>query len=112
MLDWDSIATLALALPEAVLSTSYGKPAVKVNDRAFVVPGREAGSFCLLIDEDIVEMLKETDPDTYWQSPHYQGWPAVLVRYDSADPERIRAMVEQAHAWNAARPKLRRRKKS
>ena len=34
-------------------------------------------------------MLKETDPDTFWQTPHYEGWPGVLVRYGSADPERV-----------------------
>ncbi|MBY8822171.1 MmcQ/YjbR family DNA-binding protein [Sphingomonas colocasiae] len=110
-LDWDGVVAFALSLPGTELSTSYGKPAVKTNGRAFVAPGREAGSFCLMIDLDTVEMLMETDPDTYWQTPHYAGWPAILVRYDSADPERVRAMITQAHGWNAARPKPRPRRK-
>jgi hypothetical protein len=110
-LDWDSITAFALALPDTEMSTSYGKPAVKVNGRAFVSPGHETGSFALSIDLDTIEMLKETDPDTFWQTPHYEGWASVLVRYDSPDPERVRAMITASRDWNAARPKPKPRKK-
>jgi hypothetical protein len=109
-LDWDSVTAYALTLPGAEMSTSYGSPAVKVNGRAFVMTGREAGSFCLSLDLDTIEMLKETDPDTFWQTPHYEGWTAILVRFDSPDPDRVHAMIEQSHAWNAARPKPKPRK--
>jgi hypothetical protein len=103
---WDEAVAFALTLPGTELSTSYGKPAVKVNGRAFLYTGHEAqSSFGIAIDLDTVEMLKETDPDTFWQSPHYQGWPAVLIRFDSPDPERVRATIERSHAWTAAKPK-------
>jgi hypothetical protein len=107
---WDEAVAVALSLPDTELSTSYGKPAVKVNGRAFLFTGRETGSFGVSIDLDTVEMLKETDPDTFWQTPHYEGWPAVLVRYGSADPERVREIVTRSHAWTAAKPKPRPRK--
>lgn len=106
---WDTAVAFALTLPGAEEASFYGKPAVKVNDRAFLSPGREEGSFCLHLDLDTVAMLMETDPGTYWQTPHYVGWPAVLVRYDSSDPERVRAMIVRAHAQQAARPKPRKK---
>jgi hypothetical protein len=111
-LDWDSVTGFALALPGSEMSTHYGGPAVKANGNAFIAPGREAGSFCLMLDLDTVDMLKETDPDTYWQTPHYEGWPGVLVRYDSPDPDRVRAMIERAHdrALAKKRPKPRKAK--
>jgi hypothetical protein len=109
---WDDAVAFALALPGSELSTSYGKPAVKVNGRAFLYLGGEADtSFGLAIDLDTVQMLKETDPATFWQSPHYEGWPAILVRFDSSDPERVRATIERSHAWTAAKPRLRARSK-
>ncbi|WP_136162142.1 MmcQ/YjbR family DNA-binding protein [Sphingomonas flavalba] len=113
-LDWNRVVDHALTLPDAERGTSYGAPAVKVagNGRVFLSPGREDGSFCLHIDRDMVEMLKESDPDTYWQTAHYAGWPAVLVRYATADPGRVLAMIGQARDWNAARPKVRRRGKA
>ena len=110
---WDDAVAFALTLPGTELSTSYGKPAVKVNQRAFLYTGHESqSSFGVAIDMDSVEILKETDPDTFWQSPHYEGWPAVLIRYDSDDPERVRDVIERSHAWTAAKkpPRPRKRK--
>ena len=109
----DAVA-FALSLPDTELSTSYGKPAVKVasNGRAFLYTGHEdKTSFGIGIDLDSVEILKETDPDTFWQTPHYEGWPAVLIRYGSADPERVRAMIERSRDWAAAKPKAKPRKR-
>lgn len=111
MRDWDEAAAFALTLPDTELSTSYGKPAVKTNGRAFLYTGREpASSFAIAIDLDTIEMLKETDPATFWQTPHYEGWPAVLVRFGSDDPERVREVVRRSHAWTAAKPRPRPRK--
>jgi len=111
---WEQAVAFALTLPDTELSTSYGSPAVKIvsNGRAFLYTGREGeSSFGIAIDLETVEMLKETDPDTFWQTPHYEGWPAVLVRFASADPDRVRAMIERSRDWTAAKPKVKPRKK-
>jgi hypothetical protein len=109
----DAIA-YALTLPDTVLSTSYGKPAVKVasNGRAFLYTGHEdKTSFGVGIDLDSVEILKETDPDTFWQTPHYEGWPAVLIRFGSLDPDRVRSVIERSRDWAAAMKPARPRKR-
>jgi hypothetical protein len=109
---FDEAIAFALTLPETELSTSYGKPAVKVNGRAFLFTSHEADtSFGLALDLDTIEILKETDPDTFWQTPHYEGWTGLLVRYSSADPERVRAMIERSRDWTAARPAPKQRKR-
>jgi hypothetical protein len=111
-LDWDAVTAFALALPDTEMSTSYGSPAVKIttNGRAFIHTGREADSFVLAIDQDTKEMLIETDPDSFWQTPHYHGWPGLLVRYDSSDPERVRAMIERARDQAAVKSRVKPRK--
>jgi hypothetical protein len=111
---WEEAVAFALDLPGTELSTSYGKPAVKVaaNGRAFLFPGHEADtSFGVSIDLDTIEMLKGTEPGTFWQTAHYEGWPAVLVRYEGKDPERVREVIEHARDWSAALPKARPRKR-
>lgn len=112
MRDWDALAAFALALPETIASTHYGGPAIKVasNGRAFVSAGKAANSFVLSIDADTKEVLLATDPATFWQTPHYEGWPAVLVRYASEDPARVQAMVARARDQAAARKPGRPRK--
>ncbi len=111
---WEKAAAFALSLPDTMLSTSYGKAAVKVasNGRAFLYPGREAdSSFAVAIDLDSIEILKETNPDSFWQTPHYEGWPAVLVRFDSRDSGRVRSLIERSRDWTAAMKPPRSRKK-
>lgn len=101
MKDWDEVVAFALALPDTELSTSYGRPAVKVRGKAFVYPGREAGSFAVSTPLGEKDVLMETDPDTFWETPHYRGWPAVLVRFGSADRERIENVIRRAW-WDRA----------
>ena len=65
--DWDEVAAFALGFPGTELSSSYGKPAVRVRGKAFVYPGRERGSFCVATPLEEKDMLMETDPDTFWE---------------------------------------------
>ncbi|MGN6057304.1 MAG: hypothetical protein ACTHOI_01795 [Sphingomicrobium sp.] len=107
---FDEAVACALTLPGTVLGTSYGKPAVKVaaNGRAFLFPSHEPDtSFGVAIDLDTIEILKETDPDTFWQTPHYVGWEGVLIRYDSKDEERVRDVISRSRDWVAAKSKAR-----
>jgi hypothetical protein len=109
---WDEAVAYALSLPDTELSTSYGKPAVKVasNGRAFLYWSHEHDtSFGVGIDLDTVEMLKATEPETYWQTPHYEGWPAILIRYGSKDEERVKDVIARSRDWAAAMPKSRSR---
>lgn len=114
MRNWDEALAVALALPGTLVEPYYGRPTAKLaaNGRPFLSPGREADSFCLHLDLDTIEMLKATDPATYHQTPHYEGWGVVLVRYGSDDPGRILATIELAHAQATAKPKAKARKKA
>ena len=99
--DWEEVKAFSLSLPDTELSTSYGRPAVKLRGKAFVYPGREAGSFAIASPLDEKEMLMLTDPGTFWETPHYSGWPAVLVRFGSPERERIEAVITRAW-WDRA----------
>ena len=103
----------ALTLPGTELSTSYGKPAVKcaANSQGFLFIGHEPDtSFCLRLDHGLVDILIETAPETFWQSPHYVGHDALLVRFDSPEPARVREVIERACQLAAARKPPRPRK--
>lgn len=111
---WDKVEAFALSLPGTARGSSYRMPSVYVaaDGRGVVWTGHEADtSFAAMLDLGTVEMLKETEPETYWQSKHYEGYPAVLVRYDSPDPERVRWVIEQAYEQAAAMPPKRKRKR-
>ncbi|HLZ79878.1 MAG TPA: hypothetical protein VKQ09_11125 [Sphingomonas sp.] len=106
----DEAFAFALTLEGAELSTSYRQPAVKVNGHFVLGVGHEPDtSFVLCLELGLIEMLMETYPETFWQTPHYVGWPAVLVRYDGPDDAIVRDMIErsceEARAKKSPRPR-------
>ena len=61
-----------------------------------------ARQFSATMDYSEVErLLMETEPDTFWETPHYSGYPAVLVRYGSPSRERIELVIRRAW-WDRA----------
>jgi len=110
---WDDVEAFALTIPGAERGTAYRMPTVKVaaNGRGFVWTGHEADtSFAIWAEPGAAQMLIETDPETFWQSPHYAGSDAVLVRYASNDPERVRHRIERSWELVAAMKPVRQRK--
>lgn len=111
--NWDEVEAFALTLPGTERGTSYRMPTVKLvaNGRGFVWTGHEAEtSFAIWAEPGDVEMLIETGPGTFWQSPHYAASNAVLVRYASDDPERVRHRIEQSYLLVAAMKPARKRR--
>jgi hypothetical protein len=114
MMTFEEAIAFALTLPGAELGTSYGLPAVKVaaNGRTFLFRSHEPDtSFGVSLDLDSIELLKETDPKTFWQTPHYVGWEGVLIRYSGEDEHRIREVIGRARDFVAAKRKARARKR-
>jgi hypothetical protein len=102
--DWDEAAAFALTLPDTEPGTSYRQPAVKTNGKAFMNTGHEPGSFHVRSTHAEKAVLMETDPATFWQTPHYEGWAGVLVRHGSDDPERVKLVITRAW-WDASKPR-------
>lgn len=98
---WDDVVAFALGLPGTERLPFYRHEAVKVRGKAFVSPGRETGSFHVATPHEEKAVLLETDPDSFWQTPHYEGWPGVLVRYGAADRDCIARVIERAW-WDRA----------
>ena len=99
---WDDVVAFALTLPDTTLESHYRSLCPKVNGKAFVSPGHEEGSFHVMSPHDEKAVLMETDPDTFWQTAHYANWPGLLVRYGSADSERVRNVIRRAW-WDRAK---------
>ena len=102
MKDWDEVVAFACALPGVQTGTTYGKPAVKLRGKMLAATtAPDPGSFVLHAALHDKDMLIETDPETFWETDHYRGWPAVLVRYGSADRERVELVILRAW-WDRA----------
>lgn len=106
MTDWDTIAEFAMALPGVTLGTSYGTPALRVK-KTLIARLREDGAMVLKVEDGLRETLLETQPEIFYTTEHYTGYPVLLVRLKAADVAQLLALVERAWGVNAS-AKLRR----
>jgi len=54
------------------------------------------------------ELLIEAAPDIYFETDHYHGWPAILVRIHRIDPDELRHRLRLAFMLQAPRTLARR----
>jgi hypothetical protein len=116
---WDDVRRLALALPETAEKASYGgAPSWTVKDKGFVwdrplrAKDREALGDAApdgpvlgarVPDLGVKDALVAAQPDVYFTTPHFDGYPAVLVRLDRIDVDELEELVTDA--WLARAPK-------
>lgn len=100
--DWHDACSFALSLPEVELASWWGTPCPKINGKGLMSPGREDGSFALMVAKPEKKLLFETDPETFWQTDHYANYPMLLVRYGTPSRERVQLYVRRAW-WDRAK---------
>lgn len=97
------VRRLALALPGVEEGLSYGTPAFRVSGKLIARLKEDGGSLVVRIDYDEREALMAADPETFYITDHYRGYPAMLVRLSSVHPEDLRRLLEGAWRRNAPR---------
>ncbi|MGF1477635.1 MAG: MmcQ/YjbR family DNA-binding protein [Geminicoccaceae bacterium] len=90
-----------LDLPELVEGVWYGTPSLKVR-RKSPLRMKDADTLVILCPLEDKAMLMEAAPDIYFETDHYKGWPAVLVRLPAISNEELRHRLERA--WRAHAP--------
>ena len=56
---------------------------------------REPGILVLRCELDEKEFLMQSSPQVYFETDHYKGYPAVLVRLDAIQPEELKERIEK-----------------
>ena len=94
----------AASLPEVEDSTSYGTPALKVRKK-LLCRVKDAETVVLFCPLEEKELLMAAAPDIYFETDHYKGWPAVLVRIRAISDEELAHRL--ALTWKMQAPKKR-----
>lgn len=104
----DDVRRIALELPEVTEKPSYGTPGFRVKDKLFLRIRSEAEGALVVFVEDLgeKEALLASDPARFFTTPHYDGYPSVLVHLDAVDPVELTELITDS--WLAkAPPKVR-----
>lgn len=99
----EEVYAYALSLPDVEDSTLHGVRCVRLRGKLLVNDTRLPDAVSLSLDHGDIDLLMETEPQTYFKTPHFEGWPAVLVRYEAADDDRLREQIDKAWARRATK---------
>ncbi len=99
---WDTVRELALALPGAEESTSYGTPAFKVRGKLItrLLPEGDAIVVPIAMAERALRL--QADPKTFYITDHYRPYPYMLVRLARVHRDDLAYLLEEA--WRSRAP--------
>ena len=118
MAEWEDVRRIALALPETSEETSRGLASWSVRGKGFVWErplrrsdlqalgaGAPTGPILGARVEHLVakDALLATDPKVFFTTPHFEGYPAVLVRLPQIRIEDLEELIVKA--WLTRAPK-------
>jgi hypothetical protein len=123
MASWEDVAKIANALPEVDEEPSYGERGWKVRKKTFAwerplrkkevealggfEPEGAAPSGKILgvrvADEEAMQALVSSEPEIYFTTSHFDGYPAVLIRLERIGRAELEELILEA--WIARAPK-------
>ena len=103
---WETVCEMGAALPEVEQATWYGTPALKVRGKGFARL-REDGALVVMIDILEREALIQEDPETFYITPHYEEYPAMLINLERVDDQELRERLIESWCRKAPKKVLR-----
>jgi hypothetical protein len=114
---WDDVRRRALAMPEATEVVSRGNTQWRVKDKLFVWerPLRRSDLAALgdaapdgpILGARVEHLVAKdamiaSDPEVFFTTPHFDGYPSVLVRLERIGPSGLDEVIVEA--WLARAP--------
>ena len=101
---WEDVVAIGTRLPGVEVGTSYGRPSLKVRGKGMCSLRTNPDALVLRVaDLGEREMLLRSEPEVFFSTPHYDGWPYVLVRLAAVPPDELGELVEDTWRVFAAK---------
>lgn len=96
--DWETVRTISLIMPNVEDGLSYGAPALKVGGKHLFVRWREdLDAVVLRTTFEEREDLMAAGPDVYFITDHYLNYEYVLVNLKTVTREALTDMVRRSY---------------
>ncbi len=100
---WKDVVDIVKTLPGAEVAKWYGTTALKVGGKGFGRLRTEAeGGLALFCSHEEKERLLESGEPAYYTTPHYDGYPMILVNLELVSRDALRELVVQSYRIKAA----------
>jgi hypothetical protein len=98
MSTFEDVRKIALAIPGLAESTSYGTPAFKLKKRLLLRMKEDGETMVAIVGFDNRDLLLAAEPKIFFTTPHYAGYPTVLVRLKKISAAKLRDIVNMTVA--------------
>ncbi len=104
MADWRTVRRIAGSFPE-VEESLEGRPAWRVRGKLFAwrARDRDGRGLAVRVDRDEKQLILDSNPDVYYVTPHYNGYPGVIIRLAAIERDELFERLEDA--WLIQAPK-------
>ncbi|MGI9098145.1 MAG: MmcQ/YjbR family DNA-binding protein [Solirubrobacteraceae bacterium] len=101
---WEDVVELGTRLPGVEVGTSFRTPALRVRGKGMCRLRSNPDALVLRVsDLGEREALLQGQPEVFFSTPHYDGYPYVLVRLEAVDPVELAELLEEAWRVFAAK---------
>lgn len=91
-----AIRRAAAALPEVEEGTSYGTAAWRCRGKLLARLHQDGASIVLKVGNATRDHLLQADPETFFVTDHYIGYPMVLARLDRLSAADLKKLLVRA----------------
>lgn len=102
-ISFETVRSIALGLPNVTEGTSYGTPALHLQKKLLARLREDGETLVMTIDQAEREFWILRNPDTYFITDHYAGYPKMLVRLSRVSYDDLQVLLKQA--WRMLAPK-------
>lgn len=103
MMTWDAVREFVATLPGAAVDEGVANPAIRVRHKVIARLQADGETLMVKTEPGEREALLRQDPGTFFVTPHYDGFPGVLVRLARVDPAELRELLTEAWRQRASR---------
>lgn len=96
---FEQVRQTMLALPGVTEGTSYGTPAFRAGKKILARLREEDVLVLTPIDDIQQRFLMETQPEAFFTTDHYRGYPTILVRLSRTRASDLRELI--GGCWRA-----------
>ena len=100
----DDVRRIALSLPDVTEKPWFNSPGFRVKDKSFLRVRTEAEGALVVFLESLEDKdaLLASDPAKFFTTPHYDGYPTVLVHLEAIDVAELTELI--VDAWRVKAP--------
>ncbi|HEX5620459.1 MAG TPA: MmcQ/YjbR family DNA-binding protein [Solirubrobacteraceae bacterium] len=101
---WEDVLAIGRGLPEVEEGTWFRTPCLRVRKKSFCRMKEDGETLVVrVVDLEDKDALLRSAPGVFFTTPHYDGYPYVLVRLEQVELAQLAELIEDA--WRLSAPK-------